>query len=1602
MAFCFCGAGGAGDSYGSMLTRLQQGAQRGLLDLDAVETLARQAAADGGPAGAKQGGDILRRLWKQARAEKAAAPRAALTEAFDVCSAALLGAEHPARGPLARQDAARLVGELLAAAGPASSSSAASPAPSGVDDDDDDDDEDEIDGGPKKASSSGSAQGAGSQRVICEALGLWAGILPEGMKKAQELRSKAEARAIAEGVQDWSYGTAEVAEGTDVPRERSPQDWRKCMGSRMDEHELASVVRAALVDGQLGELAKLMVPGTVEARVQCEAFTKVVLATVGGTICGHARSAQLEALEKVVGSAAPPEKMDLKQAEALAEDLLKDLLIRVRKSTEQPYTGGSSVISHIIQCLIVGQNGPAEEESDDDEDGVLAGGPPLAGGERCAFEMLRLAMFSSDGGPLSARRKRVNPSWRDIALELLLKFITDESLTSKAFGEDLTSALRRASQKQRPLARTVLKEIAAKADPTELSDFALGGFLRRQAVRDCRGLGLKEPTRPIEQAIAVNSALVVRDSAAPSPSRDPRQVSKSEEKMLRHIFDTVDVNGDGSINKRELIKAVRKDQIVARFFGLPAEIQQEDGSRERLEEVFQGLDRNEDREITWEEFFDFYSREIDEADGPWRGAGSSMSLPTLRIISGISSDGQPASAGNPMKFEEDDDDDEHDDDERQEPVVGRQQQQQEQLQPPPPMLTAGRAGAGVAALLDDDDDDDDEESEEKAMFLNRLYGGISDGNDGHVSRNAFFEFLHQEGPDLQNCFQLPQDFKSGSSASSGDIGDKAVFNKDFVRHLLNGMSCEELDGIKFRMLPSELVQDGATRGELEAGLASKGESLMPTEAKALGDTDELIDESDCSLAAVGKFGTSVEFSSSIDDCDLSLPIPESLPQGPEVSAFKPSSMEGRAVQPQREVDDVEEESLGDDDNIAFLGGALRASAQSSSAAGASSCIVQDLAAASMSRSLPRTISGQLGPPPPPPPFPNGWAPPVEDASAPKNGAQKAQPPPPPLPLGFHPPPVPSAESSPVGSQTHYPSPGTLYRKAVAAEPPPPKPWIAPSPKLAASLGVTTSSSISATQTLAARGAALPASLSASFTNVSTLPMQQPQELTLLHHFGDPAGEAVIGVPEKPCLPHGVAEILPQEVEQYEQSIEGQLDGMQVEDETFEEFSPTQAPNNEGPYMTDSDYIEDHVEEEDEQVAGDVVTGAVQDSPFLWAHEQDGKDNESGASPLAYALPSSSPSPQRLPPSSPFPQPSEGHASIGSKTSALPSARYSDKPSTRRVLEGQSEQIRLTGRSSAPPSGRAPFYSERNEAAQEEIHFLGQAALESQRSRSIPPMQVERAGSISEGADASSRIGHTNTGRSVERLSAPSGTNASLQLLETLHRENTEMSHSLVEAEADLEMSEVAANLDGRTSVRGWAAGQADAVAGGGRQQRFFDGTEEEVPEEQTPLPSNIESLLTKLCSDNERMHQQVESLTQQHAALSQMMGNRSGQQQQAHAWATTAACGANPLLYPHTGTAHISQGIAGCSNGFPQQMSFGHPPWGSMDRQQFQHGQFQHGQFHPGTATTLGHASLPVQQQFQQQQQQLQQHQQHQRQRFQFCRRRKPLRTKAGLAGRPD
>ena len=86
-------------------------------------------------------------------------------------------------------------------------------------------------------------------------------------------------------------------------------------------------------------------------------------------------------------------------------------------------------------------------------------------------------------------------------------------------------------------------------------------------------------------------------------------LSTKEVDHLRAVFGHVDKNNSGTIDVRELLLALRKDAELADLLHLPQRIRQENGTREVFERVFQQVDEDGNREITFENFRHFIERD---------------------------------------------------------------------------------------------------------------------------------------------------------------------------------------------------------------------------------------------------------------------------------------------------------------------------------------------------------------------------------------------------------------------------------------------------------------------------------------------------------------------------------------------------------------------------------------------------------------------------------------------------------------------------------------------------------------------------------------------------------------------------------------------------------------------------------------------------------------------------------------------------------------------------------------------------------------------------------------------------------------------------------
>ena len=92
-------------------------------------------------------------------------------------------------------------------------------------------------------------------------------------------------------------------------------------------------------------------------------------------------------------------------------------------------------------------------------------------------------------------------------------------------------------------------------------------------------------------------------------STDTRRASQ-----LQEIYARADRDGDGRLTRAELILRLRKDEELRELLVLPAHVG--DGERDIFEAVFQGMDVDDDRCITVEEFVRYIGNTVAAVEGP--------------------------------------------------------------------------------------------------------------------------------------------------------------------------------------------------------------------------------------------------------------------------------------------------------------------------------------------------------------------------------------------------------------------------------------------------------------------------------------------------------------------------------------------------------------------------------------------------------------------------------------------------------------------------------------------------------------------------------------------------------------------------------------------------------------------------------------------------------------------------------------------------------------------------------------------------------------------------------------------------------------------------
>ena len=128
-------------------------------------------------------------------------------------------------------------------------------------------------------------------------------------------------------------------------------------------------------------------------------------------------------------------------------------------------------------------------------------------------------------------------------------------------------------------------------------------------------------------------------------------MSKEEKHEDSHsisaAFQLIDTSGNGRLSRAEVVKAARGDPMVRQLLDLPRVIRQEDGSRDRFEQVFQAMDRNDSKEVDFAEFAQFVSqlRRVSRAPvAPGDSSSASSPLERARASKAGPAQGLPAPA----------------------------------------------------------------------------------------------------------------------------------------------------------------------------------------------------------------------------------------------------------------------------------------------------------------------------------------------------------------------------------------------------------------------------------------------------------------------------------------------------------------------------------------------------------------------------------------------------------------------------------------------------------------------------------------------------------------------------------------------------------------------------------------------------------------------------------------------------------------------------------------------------------------------------------------------------------------------------------------------
>ena len=225
---------------------------------------------------------------------------------------------------------------------------------------------------------------------------------------------------------------------------------------------------------------------------------------------------------------------------------------------------------------------------------------PGSGGEAGGTASSAVAVVRPPGTTTSPDKFRGGSptATRGIELPVQEPSAAEFAVAADADEAEIEAALARLAVVEKAAEAAELAEAAEAAEAAELAQAeAVAAEMEATARRaaDARQLG-----RDIGRELLGEEDSAASPAPAPAPDPAVRRLASASE-----AFRLMDTNGNGRLGRAEVIKAARRDPSVRALLGLPATIRQEDGSRDRFEQVFQAMDQDDSKEVDFEEFSRF-------------------------------------------------------------------------------------------------------------------------------------------------------------------------------------------------------------------------------------------------------------------------------------------------------------------------------------------------------------------------------------------------------------------------------------------------------------------------------------------------------------------------------------------------------------------------------------------------------------------------------------------------------------------------------------------------------------------------------------------------------------------------------------------------------------------------------------------------------------------------------------------------------------------------------------------------------------------------------------------------------------------------------------